>query len=154
MATSKVSPDSDSVVVEIDISAPAERVFEALIDPKQIARWWRNEAVTLEDIELEPWVGGRWGYQTNKPVDGVNRFRVHGEVLAYDPPRLLAYTWLANLHNDPGLRTVVRWELTPIPGGTRVKLTHSGLGSEPETRHGYGSGWTGIVDRLRKFVEQ
>ena len=154
MATSKVSPDSDSVVVEIESSAPPERVFEALTDLKQIAQWWRDEAVTLEDIELELRIGGRWGYQTNKPVDGVNKFRVHGEVLEYDPPRLLAYTWLANLHNDPGLRTVVRWELTRIPRGTRVKLTHSGLSRELKARNGYSSGWVGIIDRLKKFVER
>jgi uncharacterized protein YndB with AHSA1/START domain len=152
MATSKVSPDSDTVTAEIQIAAPPERVFEALVEPQQIAEWWRNDTVSLEGVELEPRVGGRWGYQTNKAVDGKNRFRVQGEILEYDPPRLLAYTWRANLHRDPARSTVVRWELTPVGGGTRVKLTHSGLAQEPESRQGYGTGWLDVVDRLRRFV--
>jgi len=154
MATSKVSPDFDRLTAEIQIAAPPERVFQALVDPKQIVEWWRNDVVSLEGVELEPRVGGRWGYQTNKAVDGKNRFRVQGEILEYDPPRLLAYTWMANLHRDPARRTVVRWELTPAGGGTRVKVTHSGLAQEEESRRGYSSGWPDVIDRLRRFVER
>lgn len=153
MATAKVSPDADAVVVEIQIDAPPDRVFQALIDPHQATQWWRNDAVSLEGFHLEPKVGGRWGYRTDKVVDGVNKFQVHGEVLAYDPPRLLAYTWIANLHEDPARRTEVRWELTPVSGGTRVKLTHSGLAQEPKSRSGYSSGWPDLLNRLKKFAE-
>jgi uncharacterized protein YndB with AHSA1/START domain len=153
MATSRVSPDSDAVTAEIQIAAPPERVFQALVDPKQIVEWWRNETVSLEGVELEPRIGGRFGYQTNKTVDGKNRFRVQGEILEYDPPRLLVYTWQANLHRDPARRTIVRWELTPASGGTQVKVTHSGLAQEAESRRGYGSGWPDLIDRLRRFSE-
>jgi len=154
MATTKVSPDADGIVCEIHISAPPERVFQALIDPKQGTEWWRNETISIENFKLEPKVGGRWGYQTNKLVDGANKFEVHGEVIAYDPPRLLAYTWIANLHEDKTRPTEVRWELTPVSGGTRVKLTHSGLAQEPKARSGYSSGWPDLVGRLKKFVER
>src|SRR5262249_343626 len=98
-------------------------------------------------------VGGRWGYQTKQLVDGADRFQVQGEVLAYDPPRLLAYTWIANLHEDPAWRTEVRWELTPVSGGTRGKLTHSGLAKEHKAHTGHRSGWTDLVGRLKKFAE-
>jgi uncharacterized protein YndB with AHSA1/START domain len=153
MATAKVNPDADAVVVEIQIAAPPDRVFQALIDPQQATKWWRNDAVSLEGFHLERKVGGRCGYQTDKVVDGVNKFRVEGKVLAYDPPRLLAYTWIANLHDDPSRRTEVRWELTAVKGGTQVKLTHSGLAQEPKSRAGYSSGWPDLLDRLKKFVE-
>jgi uncharacterized protein YndB with AHSA1/START domain len=154
MAATKVSPDADAIVIEIQIAAPPQLVFRALIDPQQVMDWWKNEAVSIEKFHLEPKVGGRWGYQTKQTVDGVNKFCVQGEVLAYDPPRLLAYSWIANLHKDPARRTEVRWELTPVSGGTLVKLTHSGLAQEPEARSGYSSGWPGLLDRLKKFVEK
>jgi uncharacterized protein YndB with AHSA1/START domain len=154
MATTKVSPDADAIVMEIQIAAPPERVFQALIDPKQAMEWWRNDTVSIEEFHLEPRTGGRWGYQTKQVVDGANKFRVEGEVLAYDPPRLLAYTWIANLHEDKARRTEVRWELTPASNGTLVKLTHSGLTQEPKARQSYSSGWPGLVDRLKKFVEK
>jgi uncharacterized protein YndB with AHSA1/START domain len=31
---------SDTIVQEITINAPAERVFEALVDPEQRIKWW------------------------------------------------------------------------------------------------------------------
>ena len=154
MATTKVTPDADTIVSEIQIAAPPERVFKALTDPEQIMQWWRNDTITIEQVRLEPKVGGQWGYETGQVVDGTNKFRVQGKVLEYDPPRRLAYTWLANLHADPTRQTVVRWELAPVQGGTRVRLTHSGLAQEPKSREGYRNGWPGLVERLRKFAEQ
>jgi uncharacterized protein YndB with AHSA1/START domain len=35
MPTTIVTPDQDTLVTEIQIAAPAERVFQALSDPKQ-----------------------------------------------------------------------------------------------------------------------
>lgn len=154
MATAKVSPDADAIVVEIQIAAPPDRVFKALIDPQQVVEWWRNETVSMEGFHLEPKVGSRWGCQTKQLVDGVNKFRVEGEILAYDPPRLLAYTWVANLHEDPKRRTEVRWELTPVSGGTLLKLTHSGLAQEQKSRQGYSSGWPDLLDRIKKLAER
>jgi uncharacterized protein YndB with AHSA1/START domain len=102
--------------------------------------------------------GGRWHFKT-KPsvtvtVNGVNVFEAVGEVLEFDPPRLLAYTWIANWHDDKLRRTVVRWELTPSSGGTKVKVTHSGLSQEAAARKDYSGGWTGVVELLKKFVEK
>ncbi len=39
MATAKITPDQDSIVCEIQIAAPPERIFQALIDPKQVMQW-------------------------------------------------------------------------------------------------------------------
>ena len=157
MSTPNVSPaqrEQDEVVTEMRIPAPPERVFQAITDATQIALWWRNETVGIENVVLEPRVGGRWGYQTDKPVDGTQRFIVHGEVIEYDPPRLLAYTWFANLHDDNKRRTVVRWELTGEPGGTLLRVTHSGLACQPKARTGYSSGWPSLLQRVRDLVER
>jgi uncharacterized protein YndB with AHSA1/START domain len=83
----------------------------------------------------------------------VTRFHCEGEVLEYDPPRLLAYTWIANWHDDAACRTAVRWELTPKAGGTRLKVTHSGLATLPVARKDYSGGWPGVVEQLKQFVE-
>lgn len=39
-ANMQVSPDDDVIVTEIEIAAPARRVFQALIDPTQVLQWW------------------------------------------------------------------------------------------------------------------
>jgi len=157
MATSRISPDADAVMSEIEVAAPPERVFEALIDGKQVMQWWTSEQCAIEGFEMERRVGGRWRYDSKEGtinVNGVTKFHCEGEVLEYDPPRQLAYTWIANWHEDKKLRTLVRWELTPVAGGTRVKVTHSGLAKEQVARLDYGKGWGGLVDQLRRFVER
>ena len=156
MATSRISPGADAVVAEVDIAAPPERVFEALIDPKQVVQWWTSEECAIEGFEMEHAVGGRWSYDSKEgtlEVNGVTKFHCEGEVLEYDPPRQLAYMWIANWHEDKKSPTVVRWELTRIAGGTRVRVTHSGLAKEQVARRDYSKRWGGLVDQLRRSVE-
>jgi uncharacterized protein YndB with AHSA1/START domain len=157
MASTIVTPDQDAVVSEIHIAAPPERIFQALVDPKQVLRWWTSDECRIESFTMEARKGGRWSYDTQQSslnVNGVSKFHCDGEVLEYDPPRLLAYTWIANWHEDKTRRTVVRWELTPKAGGTQVKVTHSGLTNLPVARKDYSGGWPGVMAQLKKFVEQ
>jgi uncharacterized protein YndB with AHSA1/START domain len=158
MTSTIITPDQDAIISEIQIAAPPERVFEALTQSDQLARWWTTPECPLEFFEMEARRGGRWHFKT-KPsatvtVNGVNEFEAIGEVLEFDPPRLLAYTWIANWHEDKLRRTVVRWDLTPASGGTKVKVTHRGLAQEPAARKDYSGGWTGVVEMLKKFVER
>jgi uncharacterized protein YndB with AHSA1/START domain len=157
MASTIITPDQDAVVSEIHIAAPPDRVFQALIDPKQVMSWWTSPDCLIESFAMEPRKGGRWTYDT-KPsklnVNGVSKFHCDGEVLEYDPPRRLAYTWIANWHDDKTRRTVVSWELTPKAGGTQVKITHSGLAQEANARKDYSGGWAGLVAQLKKFAEK
>jgi uncharacterized protein YndB with AHSA1/START domain len=157
MASTIITPDLDAVVSEILIAAPPERVFQALIDPQQVLVWWTGENCRIRDFTLEPRRGGKWTYDTEPSkltVTGVNQFHCEGEVLEYDPPRALAYTWVANWHQDKSRRTVVHWELVADGVGTRLKVTHSGLGEEPASREDYSGGWTGVMQQLKTFVEQ
>jgi uncharacterized protein YndB with AHSA1/START domain len=156
MATTIVTPDQDAVVSEIHIAAPPERVFKALVDPQQVMQWWTSEVCPIESFAMDTKVGGRWRYdtkQTTLNILGVTKFHCDGELLEYDPPRALAYTWIANWHDDKTRRTVVRWELTPKSGGTQVKVTHSGLASLPIARKDYSGGWVGVLDMLKKHAE-
>lgn len=160
MPTTTVTPDQDAVVSEIQIAAPPERVFQALTDPAELKRWFNNPECPVKSWQMDARLGGHYGYTTEKGtvvVNNVTEFECQGEITEYDPPRVLAYTWIANWHDDKSRRTVVRWELTPIvgkqSGGTQVKVTHSGLTQEPAARKDYSGGWTGVVEMLKKFVE-
>lgn len=157
MATTIVTPDNDAVVGEIHIAAPPERVFKALTDPRQLMLWFSGGPecpVKVWEMDARP--GGRYRYATEKGtvvVNGVSEFECHGAIAEVDPPRLLAYSWIANWHDDKSRRTVVRWELTPDAGGTRVKVTHSGLAQEHVAREDYSGGWVGVLEQLKKFAE-
>jgi uncharacterized protein YndB with AHSA1/START domain len=150
-------PEQDAIVSEIEIAAPPERVFQALIDQKQLGVWWTDGSCPLKVFEMDARPGGKWRFRTQAgsiEVNGVREFEAHGEILEYVPPRMLVYTWIANWHDSPGQTTVVSWELVPTKNGTRVKVTHSGLAQLPIARKDYTGGWPGVVEKLKQFVEK
>jgi uncharacterized protein YndB with AHSA1/START domain len=152
MSKAVVTSDRDAIVSEIDIAAPPERVFKSLTDEEETRR--RSPGLGL--FEMDARVGGRWRLEMRPPqaFRGVSVIRHEGEILEFEPPRLLVYTWLANFHDDPKHTSIVRWELTPTATGTHVKLTHSGLSTEPDAKTAYTGGWPGVLEALAKAVEQ
>jgi uncharacterized protein YndB with AHSA1/START domain len=157
MTTPTVTPDQDAIVSEIKIAAPPERVFRALSDARELQQWFTSPECPAKSWEMDPRVDGSYRYQTEKGstvVNGVNEFQCHGHITEYDPPRVIAYTWYANWHDDSTVRTLVRWELTPSEAGTHVKVTHSGLSKLPVARKDYSGGWPEVVQMLKTFVEK
>ncbi|HYX68140.1 MAG TPA: SRPBCC domain-containing protein [Terriglobales bacterium] len=163
----KTATEQDRVVQEIEIAAPPERVFQALVEQDQLHVWWGAEpSVELSSFEMDARVGGRWGFECTPRAghshgevgeqmrkSGANAFLAHGEILELERPRLLAYTWYANWHADAKRKTVVRWELERTKGGTRVRVTHSGLAQEAAARKDYSSGWVGVLGQLKNYME-
>ena len=160
MATTTMNAGLDAIVGEIEIAAPPQRVFQALIESEQLLRWWGGEGECKAKLwQVEPRLGGRWRFEgaekTGKfNINGISEFHADGEIVEFDPPRRLAYTWLANWHDDRSRVTLVRWELAPTENGTRVKVTHSGLAEEPLARQNYGGGWPEVLALLKKHCER
>jgi uncharacterized protein YndB with AHSA1/START domain len=152
MPPAVLNPNQDTIVSEIDIAAPAERVFRAIADAEVV----RRRAPYLDVFEMDLRVGGKWRLEMTmpKPHRGVTVVKHDGEILELDPPRLLVYTWFANFHDDPKHRSIVRWELTATKTGTHVKVTHSGLASEPAARKDYANGWPGVLEEIRTYAEK
>jgi len=53
MATTRITPDNDSVVTEIEIAAPPARVFRALIEREQALQWGGGEAFEITEWEMD-----------------------------------------------------------------------------------------------------
>jgi len=153
---SSITPDKDAVVTEIAIAAPPERVFQALTDRAQALQWGSNDAYEMTHWEMDARPGGKWRFVSRERKAGAAAPDLvhHGEVLEVDPPRLLAYSWFASWHENPAVRTVVRWELTPTSLGTHLKVIHSGLLPLPSACLGYSQGWPGLVQALKNFAEK
>lgn len=148
MAT-KASPEADEIVSEIHIAAPAERVFEALVDPKQVVRWWGQEGIYRStEFSADLRVGGKWRIGGVGP-DG-RKFEVAGEYVEIERPRLIVCTWVATWTG--AAKTTVRWELTPDGKGTLVRIRHSGLSAYPEIAQSY-RGWPRMLGWLQGFLQ-
>jgi uncharacterized protein YndB with AHSA1/START domain len=152
MAMATVTHDQDTIISEIDIAAPPDRVFDAIANPETV----RRRSPHLDVYEMDLRIGGKWRMEMRmpKPHRGVSIVKHDGEVLEYDPPRLLAFTWFANFHEDPKHRSIVRWELTPTKSGTHVKVTHSGLASEANALKDYAGGWPGVLAEIKTYAEK
>jgi uncharacterized protein YndB with AHSA1/START domain len=122
MPKAKITPDHDAIISEIEIAAPPERVFRALTDSDQLMRWFTDASCPVKCWQMDARLGGKYSYATEKSnsvVNGVSEFKCHGEILEFDPPRLLVYSWIANWHLDPQKKTIVRWDSRPPhPGRT------------------------------------
>ena len=150
MATASSMPDADEIVSEIHINATPERVFQALVDPRQVPLWWGQGGVyrcTEFDSDLR--IGGKWRSAGVGPDGG--SFEVTGEYLEINPPRLLVCSWIASWTGDA--KTTVRWELSSTTEGTLVRLRHSGLAAQPELANSY-RGWPRMLGWLHTFVER
>jgi uncharacterized protein YndB with AHSA1/START domain len=164
MATAAVTQDNDAVLAEVFIAAPPERVFQAITDPKQMPLWWGQQGlyrVTEWKADLRP--GGKW-QSDGVGADGT-AFRVEGEYLEIDRPRLLVHTWIASY--SPQLKTVVRWELEArgvhnlqnsgpqkAGTGTFVKIRHDGFAGNIAQAKGHGDGWIRVLGWMQAFVEE
>jgi uncharacterized protein YndB with AHSA1/START domain len=151
------TPDQDALITEIHIEAPPERVYQAISDPREQGIWWNNKDCRLKTFEMDARRGGKWGFstvETSLNINGVSQFECAGEILEFDPPRVLAYTWVSNWHDDKSRKTIVRWELSPKDGGTLVKVTHSGLAQEDVARKDYAGGWPGVMEQLKTYIEK
>jgi uncharacterized protein YndB with AHSA1/START domain len=150
MATSGATPNVDEIVSELQIAAPPERVFQALVDPRQVVKWWGQSGMyRATEYHSDLRVGGKWS-TTGVAGEG-RRFEAMGEYLEIDPPRLLAHTWIASWTGDA--KTTVRWELEPTKEGTLVRIRHSGLAAYPEIAQSY-RGWPLILGWLNAFLER
>lgn len=150
MATSKATPEADELVSEIQIAAPPERVFQALVDPSQVVRWWGQAGMyRATEYHSDLRVGGNWS--TIGVAADERRFEAKGEYLEIDPPRLLVHTWIASWTGD--VKTTVRWELEATKQGTLVRIRHMGLAAHPQIAQSY-KGWPIILGWLNAFLER
>jgi uncharacterized protein YndB with AHSA1/START domain len=139
-----------TIVKEITIDAPAEKIFAALTDPDQLMQWWgSDDSYRTARMEADLRLGGRWR-TTGTDASG-KTFAVEGEYRIVQPPHLLEFTWRHDWDGADGTETVVRYDLIPQNGSTLVRVTHSGFESA-QSRDDHGRGWVQVLGWLKTYV--
>jgi uncharacterized protein YndB with AHSA1/START domain len=132
---------TEDVTQAVEVDAPPDRIWQLLTDPAELPRWWPDAA------ELEPRVGGRVVLSFG-PGD------VSGEVITWEPPSALGFTWEAS--NMPGVRLHVAFTVDDLGDGrSRVIVVHSGFEDAPtEAREAVAGGWAHFLPRLADVARE
>ena len=132
--------ETRTLVVERVMPHPPEKVWRALTQTALLEDW-------LMKNDFKPTVGARFAFRT-QPMPHWNGV-VDCEVLAVEPHQRLSYSWNA----AGGLQTTVTWTLTPVEGGTRLRMEQSGFGPQDDNNYkGAAHGWQRNIDALEKVL--
>ncbi len=134
----------------VEIAAAPDAVFDALVDPEELALWWGSpDTYRTRDWRVDLRPGGGFSTRAKRVQDG-RVTEVKGRYLEVERPRLLVHTW----EQGPGVpdETVIRVELTPTNAGTRVRVTHSGFAEHGASAAAHTESWRRVLGWLDAHV--
>lgn len=148
--TARAVTDGDIVLATIDVPAPSERVFRALMTD-ECERWWGAPGVyTIESWQAALRPGGTWSVIIRLP-DGTP-LPSSGEFLEVTPTKIVQTRRYDFDHPTLGRRlTKVTTHLWPADDGTRIVVRHEDFGgSVPAIEH--AGGWERLLDWLGEHL--
>jgi uncharacterized protein YndB with AHSA1/START domain len=141
----------DRIEREIEVAAPAARVWAALTEREHLAAWFGDAGA---EVDLRP--GGAITFSWQK----------HGKARAViervEPPTYFSYRWALQPDTEPrpGNSTLVEFTLEEHAASTRLRLVESGFRSlewsgEEKARHVRDNvaGWATELQELADYLE-
>jgi len=133
---------SATLTFERHFRHPVEDVWGAITGSEHLERWYMSKAIIegRKDGRVELWSGNA-------------QVHVTGRILTWDPPRVFEHE--RNMEPRKGIpsgeRSIIRWELTPEAGGTRLRLTHTRLA--PQMAVQIAPATHALLDRLEDDLD-
>ena len=139
---------NEPLVIERTYNAPADMVWNALTDSKQMQQWYFTIPV------FKPVVGFEFQFEGGSEQQTYLHLCKVTEVI---PGRKITYSWKYDGYTGS---SSVTWELFDEGKKTRVRLTHEGLETFPQdkpdfAKESFAGGWTHIIGKsLLEFLEK
>ena len=131
---------------EIDIAAPIEITFEAVLE--QLGADCQMPDGKPFPMKIEPWPGGRWYRDL-----GNDAGHLWGHVQVIKRPMLLEI-WGPLMMSYPAVNHL-QYRLQSEGSGTRLAILHRAMGLIlPEHRDGMPKGWEHFTERFREIAER
>ncbi len=145
-ATERPPVESFEISNEIEIAAPIEVAFEAILE--QLGPESEMPGGKPFPMKIEPWPGGRWYRDL-----GNNSGHLWGHVQVIKPPTLLEIC--GPLMMSYAAANHLQYRLTAEGSVTRLAFRHQALGSLlPEHREGMPKGWQYWLERIRELAQR
>ncbi len=132
---------------QVSIKAPKSDVWDALINPEKIKKYFFGTEATSDWLEgSELTFRGEWEGTTY--VDKAT-------IIKIIPERILQYNYISSfsaLEDKPENRSVISMDLLDTSGGTTLSLTQQGFEPSDAVEHST-SNWKSVLEDLAKRVE-
>src|SRR6266566_2078710 len=139
------SVESFEISKEIEIKAPIEIAFEAMLD--QVGAEGQMPDGKPFPMKLEAWPGGRWYRDL-----GNNTGHLWGHVQVIKPPTLLEI--YGQMMMSYAATNHAQYKLESEGSGTRLKFTHQAIGLiSADHREGLTRGFDFWLQRIRQLAE-
>ena len=130
----------------VPLTGNLQQVFEALSDPQALAAWF------AEHVEVEPRVGGDYGFGFSFEMDGKTIKPPPMKILEFVENKKLTITW-PDWRMDPEVPDqTVSWILEDLKGKTRLTLLHTGFTRTVDVSD-YPFGWWEFMDKIRDVAQ-
>lgn len=148
-----VEPQGEHVTLRLKrvIKAPAERIYQAFLDPDALAAWLPPDGMVARTHSMDARVGGSFRmsfYTVNKSWS--NTFG--GKYVELVPNRKIVHTDAFET-DDPTMKGEMRVTivLTPQEGGTLLEITQEGIPAPVAGGSPYG--WAQSLNKLAQLTE-
>lgn len=144
-----VASDDRVLKIEQRLKAAPEKVFAAWTDPKQVAKWFSPEGMSVAETSNDARPGGKWA-TTMRSAEGTDHL-VSGVYREVERPRRLVFTWAWHNEGKRGHETEVVVEFRPDAGGTLMTLLQRPF-QDQKSRDMHNMGWSSSLGRLQRLV--
>ncbi|AFM14052.1 SRPBCC family protein [Turneriella parva] len=138
------------ILIEVDISAPVEKIWAFLTQPALMQKW-----MSPPKAEITVQTDWQIGNEIIISVFHDHYFQNKGQVIAFNPPRLLEYSHLSSLSNLPAESenfTYLRFVIEGARNGGRLALKISNFPTESVYQH-MQFYWRGAIQILKSHIE-
>ncbi len=143
MSTSPAPDSAVELVVRRRYDFPAERVFDAWLDPVSLGRWlFATPTGVMQRVEVDPRIGGEFVVVEKRGDQLAEHF---GKYLELDRPRRIVFEFRTD-SSSPA--TVVTVAITPSETGCELTLSHIIPPEWAAYAEKARGGWTGILEGL------
>jgi len=144
----------DAVRIERLLPGPIERVWSYLTEESKRRLWMASgtigskEGAEVEHVFRHSELTTEDDRPPQKYAEHAGEVRNYGHVLAWEPPRLLAYTW----NEETATPSEVRFELSPRGDKVLLVVTHKRI-ADRAVMTSFSAGWHVHLDILRSLLE-
>jgi uncharacterized protein YndB with AHSA1/START domain len=111
-------PRDDQILITRDFAAPRDHVYRAYTTPELVAQWWHADRGTVDSIEIDLRVGGRWRYSMT--AKGGFPVVFHGQYLEIVPGERIVSTEVFEGMPEAAATSTVTF--TDSPQGTTLAI--------------------------------